>query len=77
VDLPQAVEDQIDADVFFVAKLEQQDLDVLGEMLESGRVRSVIDRRYALSEVGDAMRYLGEGHAKGKLVITVQEEQVP
>jgi NADPH:quinone reductase-like Zn-dependent oxidoreductase len=64
VDLPQAVEDQIEADVFFVAKLEQQDLDVLGEMLESGRVRSVIDRRYALSEVGDAMRYLGEGHAK-------------
>jgi NADPH:quinone reductase-like Zn-dependent oxidoreductase len=59
--------------VFFVAKLEQQDLEVLGEMLESGRVRSVIDRRYALSEVGDAMRYLGEGHAKGKLVITVQE----
>jgi len=59
--------------VFFVAKLNQQDLDVLAEMLESGTVRSAIDRCYELSEVADAFRYLGEGHAKGKIVITVQE----
>jgi NADPH:quinone reductase-like Zn-dependent oxidoreductase len=58
---------------FFVAKLNEQDLNVLGEMLESGTMRSVIDRRYELDELADAMRYLGEGHAKGKIVITVQE----
>jgi NADPH:quinone reductase-like Zn-dependent oxidoreductase len=57
--------------VFFVAKINQQDLDVLGEMLESGSVRSVIDRSYELSELADALRYLGEGHAKGKVVITI------
>jgi NADPH:quinone reductase-like Zn-dependent oxidoreductase len=59
--------------VFFVAKINQQDLDVLGEMLESGAVRSVIDRSYDLSELADALRYLGEGHAKGKVIVTVQE----
>jgi NADPH:quinone reductase-like Zn-dependent oxidoreductase len=56
---------------FFVAKLNQQDLEVLGEMLESGAVRPVIDRRYELSETADAVRYLGEGHAKGKILISV------
>jgi NADPH:quinone reductase-like Zn-dependent oxidoreductase len=59
--------------VFFVAKLNQQDLEVLAGMLEAGTVRSVIDRRYELSDTADAVRYLGEGHAKGKIVITIQE----
>ena len=58
--------------VFFVAKLNRQDLEVLAGMLESGTVRSVIDKRYELSQLPDAMHYLGEGHAKGKVVITVQ-----
>ncbi len=42
----------------------------LVELLQSGRVRTVIDRRYRLEEVPEALRYLGEGHAKGKVVIT-------
>jgi NADPH:quinone reductase-like Zn-dependent oxidoreductase len=57
----------------FVAKINQQDLDALAEVLESGAVRSVIDRRYALNELADALRYLGEGHATGKVIVAVQE----
>jgi NADPH:quinone reductase-like Zn-dependent oxidoreductase len=57
--------------VFFIAKLNKEDLAVLRELLEAGKVTPVIDRRYALSDVVDAFRYLGEGHAQGKLVITV------
>ena len=57
--------------IFFVAKIEKDDLAFMSELLTSGKVRSVIDRRYELSQVPDALRYLGEGHARGKIVITV------
>ena len=57
--------------VFFMAKPNRADLMVLGELLENGKVTPVIDRRYALSEIADALRYLGEGHARGKIVLTV------
>jgi NADPH:quinone reductase-like Zn-dependent oxidoreductase len=56
---------------FFVAKITTEDLNALRELLETGQVRPVIDRRYELSEAPDALRYLGEGHARGKVVITV------
>jgi NADPH:quinone reductase-like Zn-dependent oxidoreductase len=56
---------------FFIAKITKGDLDVLRGLLEAGKVRSVIDRRYDLSETADALRYLGERHARGKVVITV------
>jgi NADPH:quinone reductase-like Zn-dependent oxidoreductase len=49
----------------------QQDLAFLKELLESGKVVPVIERRYALSETSEAIRYLEEGHARGKIVITV------
>ena len=55
----------------FLAKLNRDDLVVLRDLLEAGRVTPVIDRRYELSEVPDALRYLGEGHARGKVVISV------
>ena len=57
--------------VFFVAKIVKADLEVVRELLESGQVTPVVDRRYELSETADAFRYLGEGHAQGKLVIAV------
>ena len=56
---------------FFIAKINQKDLNILGDLLETRKVRSVIDRRYSLDEIGEAMQYLGEGHARGKIVITV------
>lgn len=52
------------------AKPNQNDLVFMRELLETGKVVPVIDRRYPLSEVPEAIRYLEEGHAKGKVVIT-------
>ncbi len=56
---------------FFVAKVTKDDLAALGDLLVAGTVRPVIDRTYPLSQAPDALAYLGEGHAKGKVVITV------
>jgi NADPH:quinone reductase-like Zn-dependent oxidoreductase len=56
---------------FFVAKVTTEDLTFLADLLEAGTLRSVIDRRYDLDEAPDALSYLGEGHAKAKVVITV------
>jgi NADPH:quinone reductase-like Zn-dependent oxidoreductase len=50
----------------------QKDLTILGDMMQSGKLKAVIDRTYKLSEVPDAIRYLEEGHARGKVVITVE-----
>jgi NADPH:quinone reductase-like Zn-dependent oxidoreductase len=57
--------------IFFVAKLEPADLDVLRELLESGKVRPVVERRYELEDAAEAFRYVGEGHARGKVVVRV------
>jgi len=54
-----------------MAKLNRADLAWLGEQLEVGATRPVVDRRYGLSEIADAFRYLDEGHARGKIVVTV------
>ncbi len=53
----------------FLAELKPKDLDTLRLMLEHGELRPVIDRRYTLAQVPEAMRYLEEGHAHGKVVI--------
>lgn len=50
---------------------DQEDLLVLAELFEAGKVTSVIDRRYTLSEVPEAIRYVAKGHAQGKVVTTV------
>jgi NADPH:quinone reductase-like Zn-dependent oxidoreductase len=55
----------------FVNKENHEDLMVLGELIESGKVTPIIDRTYPLSEVPEAIRYLEQGHARGKVVITV------
>ena len=49
-----------------------KDLAFMKELFEAGKVVPVIDGRYPLSEVPEALRYFGEGHAKGKIVITVE-----
>lgn len=51
----------------------QQDMGFLIELFEAGKVTPVIDRRFPLSEVAEAFRYLEEGHAQGKVVITVAQ----
>jgi NADPH:quinone reductase-like Zn-dependent oxidoreductase len=57
-----------------MAKRNQKDLAFLKELLEAGKVVPVIDRRYTLSETAEALRYLGQGHARGKIVITVEHK---
>ena len=57
--------------VFFVAKSNKTDLNILAEMMATGKLLPVIDRRFSLSEVPEALRYLEEGHARGKVVITL------
>jgi NADPH:quinone reductase-like Zn-dependent oxidoreductase len=57
----------------FLAKINKADLVVLQKLLEAGTVKSVIDRQYELSDAPEAFRYLGAGHARGKVVITVQQ----
>src|SRR6202521_87755 len=56
----------------FLAELNQKDLTILGDLMQAGKVTPVIDRRYKLSEVPAAMRYLEEGHARGKVVINLE-----
>jgi NADPH:quinone reductase-like Zn-dependent oxidoreductase len=57
--------------VLFVAKVTKEDLAFLRELLEAGTVKSVVDRTYKLSQASEALAYLGEGHARAKVVITV------
>jgi NADPH:quinone reductase-like Zn-dependent oxidoreductase len=56
---------------FFLAKNSKEDLLVLTELIEAGKVRPVIDRTYPLSETAEAIRYVEAGHARAKVVITV------
>lgn len=56
--------------VMFIAKPSRNDLTLLGELIVTGTLKPVIDRRYSLSETPAALRYLEEGHARGKVVIT-------
>jgi NADPH:quinone reductase-like Zn-dependent oxidoreductase len=55
-----------------IAKVTQKDLAYLGELLESGKITPVIDARYPLKRVPEAMRYVEEKHAQGKVVIAVE-----
>jgi NADPH:quinone reductase-like Zn-dependent oxidoreductase len=56
---------------FFIASVKKADLAALKELIDTGKVTPVIDRRYSLNQVPDAIRYLAEGHAQGKIVVTV------
>lgn len=57
--------------VFFTANLATDDLALLSDLMQAGKVRPVVDRRYRLGEVPAAIAYLEEGHARGKVVITL------
>jgi NADPH:quinone reductase-like Zn-dependent oxidoreductase len=57
--------------VIFLAKSSEADMEIIGQLISTGKVSPVIDRRYPLNQVPEALRYLKEGHAAGKVVITV------
>jgi NADPH:quinone reductase-like Zn-dependent oxidoreductase len=57
--------------VVFIARLNEQDLSVMNELMAAGKVTPVIDRRYPLDAAAAALQYLEEGHARGKVIITV------
>ncbi len=56
----------------FISKPSQEDLILLGGLIVTGKLEPIIDRRYNLSEVSDAMRYVEEGHARGKVLINLE-----
>ena len=58
--------------VMVLTRRSKEDLSIMQELLEAGKVTPVIDRSYPLSEVPEAIRYLEEGHARGKVVITLE-----
>jgi NADPH:quinone reductase-like Zn-dependent oxidoreductase len=58
--------------VLLLAKMDKDDLAILGELMQAGKVTPVIDRRYRLSEVPAAIRYSEEGHARGKIIIDLE-----
>jgi NADPH:quinone reductase-like Zn-dependent oxidoreductase len=57
--------------VFFIAKTNRADMEILRELLEAGKLKPVVDRRYGLADTAEAFQYLGEGHARGKIVVTL------
>jgi NADPH:quinone reductase-like Zn-dependent oxidoreductase len=56
---------------FFTAKFRSADLETLAELLESGKLKPAIDRTYELAEAPQALSAMGEGHVRGKLVLTI------
>jgi NADPH:quinone reductase-like Zn-dependent oxidoreductase len=60
---------------FFIAKINGTDLRLLKNLLEAGKIVPVIDRRYPLCEVAEALRYREEGHSQGKVVITIHHAE--
>ena len=58
--------------VRYVTKLDKEDLKVLSDLMQTGKMTPVIDRTYKLSETAEAMRYFEEGHARGKIVIIIE-----
>jgi NADPH:quinone reductase-like Zn-dependent oxidoreductase len=56
---------------FFIAKINRKDLDFLTEMMRAGKVTAVLDRDYPLENGAEALRYVAQGHAQGKVILTV------
>jgi NADPH:quinone reductase-like Zn-dependent oxidoreductase len=62
--------------VFFIAHENRAELTILADLMRTGKLRSVIDKRYSLQQVSEAMRYLEAGHARGKVVVTLNDDDV-
>jgi NADPH:quinone reductase-like Zn-dependent oxidoreductase len=59
--------------IFMLAQGNGEDLNVLRDLMQTGKLTPVIDRRYTLAETAQAISYLEQGHAKGKVIITVSQ----
>jgi len=60
--------------VFFIARINREDMTLLRDLMGDKKVTPVIDRTYRLSETAEAFRYMEEGHARGKVVITLEQK---
>jgi len=58
--------------ISYIAQFNKKDMTILGDLMQSGKVKPVIDRTYKLSETAHALRYLEQGHARGKVVIKLE-----
>ena len=58
--------------VMFIAKPSPNDLTLIGDLIATGKLEPVIDRRYTLNEASEAVRHVEEGHARGKVIITLE-----
>ncbi|PYJ20389.1 MAG: hypothetical protein DME99_10125 [Verrucomicrobia bacterium] len=58
--------------IAYIAQFDKKDMMVLADLMQSGKMTPVIDRTYKLNETADALRYLEQGHARGKVVVTVE-----
>ncbi|HUQ09213.1 MAG TPA: NAD(P)-dependent alcohol dehydrogenase [Steroidobacteraceae bacterium] len=56
---------------FYIARIKKDDMEFLAQLASEGKLRTVIDRRYPLEQVSAALEYLGTGHARGKVVVTI------
>ena len=57
---------------FFIAQFNREDMVVLKELLETGKVKPFVEKTYSMTRIADAMRHLGAGHAQGKIVVTMR-----
>lgn len=57
--------------VFFTARFNREDMQVLKDLLESGAVKPFVEKAYPMTRIADAMQHLGNGHAQGKIVVTM------
>jgi NADPH:quinone reductase-like Zn-dependent oxidoreductase len=62
--------------LFFISHTNREDLTILGDLMKTGKMRSVIDKRYGLRQVPEAMRYLEAGHVRGKVIVTLEDDDV-
>jgi NADPH:quinone reductase-like Zn-dependent oxidoreductase len=56
---------------FFIAQFNREDMQVLKDLLETGKIKPFVEKTYPLTRIADAMRHLGTGHAQGKIVVTM------
>ena len=61
----------------FIVSLNQEDLLVLGGLVQSGKVKPTIERRYALTDLAEALRHVGKGHAQGQTIVQVPSQPPP